>query len=133
MAGLEQELSRFLPARSLWKAAAIAGLGVVAAGAIGFSIWWWLQPSAKSYARFGNFACFAEAQYPDEWREEASCMPYGCNFGKLPRDTCLTLGARKGSKTVIHGNPNTSRTDECWLQHTCGDLRSHGEFTLFRM
>lgn len=134
MAGLEQELRRFVPARAIWKVAVIAGLFAISLGAISYFVWWSLLPSAKSYARFGNFACFAEGQYPESWREDASfCTSYGCSFGKLSRDACLTLGARKGSKTVIHGNAGTSRADECWLQHSCGDLRSHGEFTMFRM
>jgi hypothetical protein len=134
MSGLEQELRRFVPARAIWKVAVIAGLFAISLGAISYFVWWSLLPSAKSYARFGNFACFAEGQYPESWREDASfCTSYGCSFGKLSRDACLTLGARKGSKTVIHGNAGTSRADECWLQHSCGDLRSHGEFTMFRM
>jgi hypothetical protein len=91
-------------------------------------------PSAKTYSKTGNFACFGKAEYPDSWREEASlCVPYGCNFGKMSQDACLTLGARKRSKTVIHGNKGTTRANECWLQHSCGDLRPHSEFTLFRM
>lgn len=134
MSGLEQELRRLVPARAIWKVAVIAGLFAVSLGAIFYFVWWSLLPSAKSYARFGNFACFGEAQYPESWREDASfCTSYGCSFGKLSRDACLTLGARKGSKTVIHGNAGTSRADECWLQDSCGDLRSHGEFTMFRM
>ncbi len=93
-----------------------------------------VAPSAKTYSKIGNFACFSKAEYPDSWREEASlCVPYGCNFGKMSQDACLTLGARKRSKTVIHGNTGTTRTNECWLQHSCGDLRPHSEFTLFRM
>lgn len=134
MSGLEQELRRFVPARAIWKVAVIAGLFAISLGAISYFVWWSLLPSAKSYTRFGNFACFAEGQYPESWREDASfCTSYGCSFGKLSRDACLTLGASKGSKTVIHGNAGTSRADECWLQHSCGDLRSHGEFTMFRM
>jgi TIR domain len=118
--------------RWIWKAAAIAGLFVLLAGATSAYVWW---PSASSaYARVGNFACFDKAEYPDSWREEAPlCAPYGCNFGKLSRDACLALGAKKQSKTIIHGNPGTSRANECWLQHSCGDLRPHGEFTMFRM
>jgi hypothetical protein len=90
--------------------------------------------SAKTYSKTGNFACFSKAEYPDSWREEASlCAPYGCNFGKMSQDACLALGARKRSKTVIYGNTGTTRANECWLQHSCGDLRPHSEFTLFRM
>src|SRR5436189_271580 len=92
------------------------------------------RPAAKTYAKGGNFACFSKAEYPDSWRAEASlCAPYGCNFGKMSEDACLSLGARKRSKTVIHGNTGTTRANECWLQHSCGDLRPHSEFTLFRM
>jgi hypothetical protein len=81
----------------------------------------------------GHFACFDDAKYPDRWRDEASlCAAYGCNFGKMAEDACLALGASKGSKTVIHGNTGTSRANECWLQHSCGDLRPHSEFTLFK-
>jgi hypothetical protein len=90
--------------------------------------------SVKTYSKIGNFACFSKAEYPDSWREEASlCVQYGCNFGKMSQDACLTLGARKRSKTVIHGNTGTTRANECWLQHSCSDLRPHSEFTLFRM
>jgi TIR domain len=133
MWGLEQELRRSVSTRRTWKVAAVSGLFIFSIGAISYYIWFPLV-SAKAYSRFGNFACFNEAQYPDSWREEASfCVPYGCNFGKMDRDACLTLGARKQSKTVIHGNTGTTRANECWLQQSCGDLRSHGEFTMFRM
>jgi len=93
-----------------------------------------VAPSAKTYAKIGNLACFGKAKYPDSWREEAPlCVSFGCNFGKMSLDACLTLGARKQSKTIIHGNSGTTRANECWLQHFCGDLRPHSEFTLFRM
>lgn len=72
MSGLEQELRRFVPARAIWKVAVIAGLFAISLGAISYFVWWSLLPSAKSYARFGNFACFAEGQYPESWREDAS-------------------------------------------------------------
>ena len=61
------------------------------------------------------------------------CVTYGCNFGKMSEDACLALGIKKRSKTVIHGNTGTTRANECWLQSSCGDLRVHGEFTLFKM
>jgi hypothetical protein len=92
-------------------------------------------PSAalKVYAKSGSFACFDKADYPNSWRQEASmCVTYGCNFGKMSQDACLALALKKGSKTVIHGNTGTSRANECWLQHSCGDLRPHSEFSLFR-
>jgi len=134
MWGLEQELRRSVSTRATWKVAAISGLFILSLGATSYYFWWSTVTSAKAYSTFGNFACFSDAQYPDSWREEASyCVPYGCNFGKMDRDACLTLGARKGSKTVIHGKTGSTRADECWLQHSCGDLRSHGEFTMFRM
>ena len=88
----------------------------------------------SSYSKAGNFACFSRAEYPDSWRAEASiCAPYGCNFGKMSEDACLALGAKKRSKTVIHGNTGTTRANECWLQQSCGELRPHYEFTLFKM
>jgi TIR domain-containing protein len=134
MWGLEQELRRSVSTRAIWKVAVTSGLFIISLGAISYYVWRSSLPSADAYSRFGNFACFSEAQYPDSWREEASsCVSYGCNFGKMSRDACLSLGARKGSKTVIHGNADTTRANECWLQHSCGDLRSHGEFTLFKM
>ena len=71
MSGLEQELRRFVPARAIWKVAVIAGLFAISLGAISYFVWWSLLPSAKSYAQFGNFACFAEGQYPESWREDA--------------------------------------------------------------
>jgi TIR domain len=131
---LEQELRRNVSPRGSWKVAVTSGLFIISLAAISSYAWWFPLLSTKAYAKFGNFACFGEAQYPDSWREEASmCVPYGCNFGKMSEDACLTLGARKQSKTVIHGNSGTTRADECWLQNSCGDLRSHGEFTMFRM
>ncbi len=88
----------------------------------------------KAYSKVGNFACFGKADYPDSWRAEAPlCLHFGCNFGKMSLDACRALGARKQSKTIIHGNPGTSRANECWLQHSCGDLRPHSEFTLLKM
>jgi hypothetical protein len=139
MWGLEQELRRSLPTRWIWKAAAVvSGLFIISSGAISFYIW--RSPVAPSvaleiaYSKVGNFACFAEAEYPDSWRAEAPlCAPYGCNFGKMSEDACLALAARKGSKTVIHGDAGTSRTDECWLQNSCGNLQPHYEFTMFKM
>jgi tetratricopeptide (TPR) repeat protein len=89
---------------------------------------------SKKYSASGNFACFNKAEYPDSWYNEASaCTSYGCSFGKMSLGACLALGARKQSKTVIHGNTGTTRANECWLQNSCGDLRPHSEFTLFRM
>src|SRR4029079_10112018 len=59
--------------------------------------------AGKNYSKVGNFACFSEAEYPESWRAEAIfCAPYGCNFGKMSQDACLTLGATKRAKTVIH-------------------------------
>jgi hypothetical protein len=120
--------------RRLWTVAVMSGLFVMALGAISYYVWRPALTPATTYAKVGNFACFGQAEYPDSWRAEAPlCTPYGCNFGKMPEDACLALGAKKQSTTVIHGNTGTSRANECWLQHTCGDLRPHGEFTLFRM
>jgi hypothetical protein len=90
--------------------------------------------TGNTYSKSGNFACFGKAEYPDSWRTEAPlCVTFGCNFGKMSRAACLALAASKQSKTVIHGNAGTTRANECWLQHSCGDLRPHGEFTLFKM
>src|SRR5262249_31116689 len=134
MAGLEQELRRSVAKRATWTVAAIAGLFLMSVGAISYFIWRSSLPTGDAYEKDGQFACFNDAEYPTSWRDEASfCAPYGCNFGKLPQDACLTLGARKGSKTVIHGNVGGPRSNECWLQHSCGDLRPHSEFTFFRM
>jgi len=120
--------------RSIWKIAAISGLFIISSGAISYYVWPFPIASATAYAAAGNFACFDKAEYPDSWRAEAPlCGPYGCNFGKLSQDACLALAASKQSKTVIHGNMGTTRANECWLQHSCGDLRPHAEFTLFRM
>jgi hypothetical protein len=131
MSGLEQELRPSISTRDNRKVAAISGLSVLLLGAIACYVWW---SSATTYSKVGNFACFNEAAYPDSWREEATlCTAYGCNFGKMSQPACLTLGASKRSRTVIHGNTSTTRANECWLQNSCVDLRSHGEFTLFKM
>jgi TIR domain len=134
MSGLEQELRRSVPTRGTWKVAVISGLFIISLGAISYFVWRSPLTSAMTYSNAGNFACFGGAEYPDGWRGEAPlCVQYGCNFGKMSQDECLALAARKRSKTVIHGIPGTSRANECWLQDSCGDLRPHGEFTLFRM
>lgn len=84
------------------------------------------------YIPRGGYACYGGADYPPGWRKEARCIDYGCHFGQLSRDECLALGARKGAGEVIHGNPGGGRSNECWLQNSCADLRPHGDFTLFR-
>src|SRR5437763_9172228 len=62
------------------------------------------EVSATTYSKVGYFACFGGAEYPDSWRGEAPlCVSYGCLFGTMSEAARLTLGARKGSKTVIHG------------------------------
>ena len=134
MLGLEQELRRSVSTRGTWKVAVISGLFIISLGAISYYFWRPPLTSATTYSKVGNFACFSEAEYPASWRGEAPlCVQFGCNFGKMSQDECLALGAKKQSKTVIHGIPGTSRANECWLQNSCGDLRPHGEFTLFRM
>jgi TIR domain len=134
MSWLEQELRRSQSTRATWKLAAIAGLVIISLGAISYYVWRPPLASATAYAKSGNFACFNDAEYPGNWREGSSlCTPYGCNFGRMSQDACLALGASKGSKTVIHGNAGTSRANECWLQQSCGDLRPHSEFTMFKM
>jgi hypothetical protein len=123
------------PARRwIWKAAAaISALFILSSGAIYYYAARSPQ-SAQSYSSVGNFACFDDAQFPESWRGEASlCAPYGCNFGKMSRDTCLALGIKKQSKIVIHGNTGTTRAGECWLQQSCGNLQPHSEFTEFKM
>jgi hypothetical protein len=131
---LEQEFRRHLPAQRTWKLAAIFALIAISAGAISYYVWRSPPASPNAYSRIGRFACFGGADFPDSWQNEASlCTTYGCNFGKMSEDACLALGARKRSKTVIHGNKGTSRANECWLQDSCGDLRPHVEFSLFRM
>lgn len=132
---LEQELRRSLPTRGTWKVVAvISGLFIISLGAISYYMLPSPLTSAKTYSKVGNFACFGAAEYPDGWRDQASvCVAYGCNFGKMSQDACLALGARRGSKTVIYGTPGTTRSNECWLQNSCGDLRPHSDFTLFRM
>ncbi len=131
---LEQEFRRHLPAPRTWKVAVISGLIAISVGAISYYVWRPPVASATAYSKIGRFACFGEADFPDSWHDEASlCTTYGCNFGKMSEDACLALGARKRSKTVIHGNKGTSRANECWLQDSCKDLRPHVEFTLFRM
>ena len=134
---LEQELRRFLSTRGTWTwkvVAVISGLFIISLGAISYYIWPSPLTSAKTYSKVGNFACFGAAEYPDGWRDQAPlCVQYGCNFGKMSQDECLALGARRRSKTVIHGTPGTTRSNECWLQNSCGDLRPHSDFTLFRM
>ena len=128
---LEQKLRRFISSGA-GKVVVICGLLIISISAISYYIWWLPLASSKTYSKAGNFACFNEAKYPLSWQDEASfCVQFGCNFGKMSEDACLTLGAKKGSKTVIHGNPGTTRANECWLQHSCGDLRPHSEFTLF--
>jgi hypothetical protein len=130
----EVELTSRPATRWIWKVAVIFGLFIISSGAISYYVWRSPLSSAKIYSTIGNFACFDKAEYPDSWRGEAPlCGPYGCNFGKMSQEACLALGARKQSGTVIHGNTGTTRANECWLQHFCGDLRPHGEFTLFRM
>ncbi|MCX7311520.1 MAG: TIR domain-containing protein [Alphaproteobacteria bacterium] len=131
----EPESASRPPKRLIWGVAGIAGLLIaLSLGAIIYYVWRSADASAAAYTRAGNFACFDDATFPASWRQEASiCAPYGCNFGKMPQDACLALGARKQSKTVIHGNAGTNRANECWLQHSCGNLQPHSEFTMFKM
>ena len=123
------------PARSwIWKVAAVSLLLILSSVAIFYYAWRSPLRSATSYSSVGNFACFDDAEYPKSWREEAPlCAPYGCNFGKMSQDACLSLGAKKQSKMVIHGNAGTTRAGECWLQQSCGNLQPHSEFTEFKM
>jgi hypothetical protein len=118
----------------IWKVAAISLLLILSSATIFYYTGRSPLKSATSYSSVGNFACFDDAEYPKSWRDEASlCAPYGCNFGKMSQDACLSLGAKKQSKMVIHGNTGTSRAGECWLQQSCGNLQPHTEFTEFKM
>ena len=132
MAGLEQEIRQTVGTRALTKVlfATVLLASVISLG--GYQHWLSNSAAKIVYANSGSYACFAGAEFPESWRGEAAiCAPYGCNFGKFSLAECLALGAKKGSKTVIHGLPGTSRSNECWLQNACGDLRPHGEFFYF--
>jgi TIR domain len=116
MAGLTSDIHA-IPNQWPWKrigAIVAAATVLFVGGLIGLLVS--VQPSpppvaTPPYSKVGNFACFNAAEYPDSWREEAPlCVPYGCNFGKMSQDACLTLGAKKRSKTVIlAGNALHSR------------------------
>ena len=132
MSGLEQELRRIIGRSIAVKAALATTVLTLIIGAIVYHVWLSNFAPRIVYANAGNFACFGGAEFPESWRGEAAiCPPYGCNFGKLPLADCLALGAKKQSKVVIHGIQGTSRSNECWLQNSCKDLRPHGEFFLF--
>lgn len=90
------------------------------------------QPPTTNYSRKGAFACFGGATFPASWRSEAQCVDYGCQFGRLGRDSCLALGARLGAAMVIHGDQQRGRSNECWLQNSCADLRPHADFSLYQ-
>ncbi len=120
--------------RWIWKAAALCLLLILSSVSVLYYLWQSNSKSAIAYSSVGNFACFDDADYPKSWRGEASlCAPYGCNFGRMSQDACLSLGAKKQSKMVIHGNAGTTRAGECWLQQSCGNLQPHSEFTEFKM
>ena len=132
MSSLEQELRRIIGSRILAKVALATVLLALIVGAIMYQLWLPSFTPQITYSNGGNFACFGGAEFPESWRGEAAiCPPYGCNFGKLPLADCLALGAKKQSKVVIHGIQGTSRSNECWLQNSCADLRPHGEFFMF--
>jgi hypothetical protein len=90
------------------------------------------QTPLLTYSKFGNFWCVGGAEYPSSWREEAAiCRPsWGCNFGYKSQDACLNLAAKKQSKTVIFGTTGIY-ANECWLQHSCGNLQRNDGFTMF--
>lgn len=90
------------------------------------------QPRPTGYRSVGAYACFGGADYPQAWRNEATCNAYGCNFGTLNRNQCLALGASKGAREVVHGTSGGGRSNECWLQNSCADVRPHTEFVSFR-
>jgi hypothetical protein len=120
----------FGPRWPVWQAAAIPPLQSFVQACLGGGIPPVPTPSA-GYTSRGGYACYGGADYPPGWRSEARCVDYGCLFGQFSRDECLALGARKGAGEVIHGNPGGGRSNECWLQNSCADLRPHGDFTLF--
>lgn len=117
-----------------WFAAA-AVLAVLAAGGLYLGVIRpaQLQQDAARYSEGGSFACINDATFPDSWRSEMTCLPFGCNFGSMDREACLALGARKGAKIVIHGNAGSKRVNECWLQQSCGNLQRDERFSLFRL
>lgn len=75
-----------------------------------------------------GYACYGNADYPDIWRAEADCRPFGCLFGLMSREQCVALGLEKGAREVHHGKPGLGRANECWLLNSCGDLRPNGDF-----
>lgn len=89
------------------------------------------SPAGGGIRSRDGYACYGGAVYPDSWRSEASCGSYGCNFGRMSRERCLALGVEKGAGEVIHGNPGGGRSNECWLQDSCADLRPSPDFTYF--
>jgi hypothetical protein len=91
-----------------------------------------VPPPISSYTKIGAFACYGSADYPPAWSGEASCRSFGCFFGRLSLDACLTLGAQKGAREVHHGNPGGGRANECWLLNSCADRRPNGDFSVFR-
>ncbi len=89
-------------------------------------------PPVTGYASAGGYACFGGAVFPPSWRGQANCVGYGCQFGRMGLDRCLALGARLNARLVIHGNANGGRSNECWLQQSCADLRPSRDFTAYR-
>ncbi len=89
-------------------------------------------PNPIGYQSTGNYACFGGATYPPAWENEAQCTGYGCYFGDFSRDQCLALGTHKGAREVVHGIAGGGRSNECWLQDSCADVRPHSEFVFFR-
>jgi hypothetical protein len=89
-------------------------------------------PPVASYSSVGAVACFGGADYPPDWANEAICGAWGCNFGALPLQSCLVVATQKGALLVIHGNEGGARSNECWLQSSCAELRPHESFTAYR-
>lgn len=84
--------------------------------------------TSYGYIKQGNLACFGQASYPSSWNKDAQCFAYGCNFGSLKSlNSCLALGKIKGAKEIIYGVAG-GRTEECWLQSSCGDKRANNSF-----
>jgi len=83
------------------------------------------------YVSAGELACHGGAQYPEAWRENSDCMPFGCYIGKMSKNQCLEQGQARGAKEIIHGRETGDRSNECWLQNSCADLRQHLGFNRY--
>jgi len=114
----------------------ISGLFIILSGGKFLYYVWAGLPltSSKRHTRRSEISrALGEAEYPDSWGRGESIhffvLPYGWQFSeRCPKTPALTLGARKRSKTVIHGNTARPGLNECWLAAFLWDLRPHIEF-----